>query len=50
MMEASEVQQWLSNLDPDDLVAIDEGGLTLIVVGRPDQYIEIGGEPDDDED
>jgi hypothetical protein len=33
-------------LNPDDAVAIDQGGLTLVVVGREDEaYLEVGGIP-----
>ena len=50
MMRAREVQEWLEPLNPDDRVAIDEGGLTLVVVGREDKaYLEVGGIPLDDD-
>jgi len=46
MMRAREVQEWLESLNPDDPVAIDDGGLKLVVIGREDEaYLEIGGIP-----
>jgi len=55
MIEVRELKQWLATLDDEDMVAIDEGGLTLEVVfiaslGNLGAYIEIGGKPDEDED
>jgi len=50
MMRAKQVQEWVALLNPDDAVAIDEGGLTLVVVGREDEaYLEVGGIPLDDD-
>jgi hypothetical protein len=50
MMRAREVQEWLESLIPDDTVAIDDGGLTLAVVGREDEaYLEVGGIPRDND-
>lgn len=43
-----EIKDWLNSLTEDELVGIDEGGLTLRVVGRPDVYYEIGGIPEED--
>lgn len=43
----SELERWLSRLSSDAEVAIDEGGLILSEVGSG-AYIEIGGEPNDD--
>jgi hypothetical protein len=44
MMRAMEVEEWLESLNPDDPVAIDDGGLKLVVIGREDEaYLEVGG-------
>jgi hypothetical protein len=46
MMRAKEVQEWVASFDSDDAVAIDDGGLTLVVVGREDEaHLEVGGIP-----
>lgn len=51
-----DIMAWLwRNFDPDDLVWIDEGGLTLEGVtkrfGEPSKgYYEIGGEPKEESD
>lgn len=39
---------WLLNLPADSSVGIDEGGLTLACVERPEVYYEVGGLPDDE--
>jgi hypothetical protein len=46
----NELQKWLDALQPNDEVAVDDGGLTIVVVGREEVYCEIGGVPTDDED
>ena len=38
---------WIQTLDPDAEVWIDEGGLTLC--GPEGAYLEVGGNPDEDE-
>ena len=38
-----ELRQWLAVLDRDSSVGIDEGGLTLRVLGDEDVYFEVGG-------
>ena len=49
-MRTNEVRKWLESLGPDDLIAIDEGGLTLVVIGSEEEaYLEIGGVPLDDD-
>ena len=40
-----ELIDWLSGMGDDDLVGIDDGGLTLVVEGK-DAYYEIGGMPE----
>lgn len=45
---ASELKQWAATLADDDAVAIDEGGM-LLVVQSCDAYIEVGGIPEDEE-
>ena len=53
MMEISEVRAWLDTLNPDGYLAIDEGGLTLVVLDsdqrQTDYYCEVGGTPEDDD-
>lgn len=48
-----ELREWLKRFDENELVAIDEGGLTLEAYEEDsDVYLEIGGWPleeDDDE-
>jgi hypothetical protein len=46
-MEAIDIKQWLeANFEDHDVVAIDEGGLSLIADGNPTIYLEVGGESD----
>lgn len=44
-MRIGEVREWLRDRSDDELIAIDEGGLTLVIVGDDEDYCEIGGEP-----
>lgn len=44
-----ELGDWLTTLQDDDLVAIDDGGLVLQSVENPEVYIEIGGIPEEEE-
>ena len=47
-----ELREFMDSLDDDAVVAIDEGGLCLVIVkGEPSdayEYIEIGGIPDEE--
>jgi hypothetical protein len=45
MISAKELKAFLETIGDDERVAIDEGGLTLEVVGRSSVYIEVGGLP-----
>lgn len=45
----AELRKWLNGQDEADEVAIDDGGLALVIVGG-DAYIEVGGMPDEDSD
>lgn len=45
-----ELKEALKLLDDDDMIGVDDGGLTLVVVGDPGTFFEIGGIPLDDED
>lgn len=50
MITAGELREWLSKFSRDDLIAIDDGGLTLVEV-TPDGeetgvYLEVGGKPE----
>jgi hypothetical protein len=47
-MTVSQIRLWLSPLSRDQHVGVDEGGLTLRCVERPDLYCEIGGIPEDE--
>ncbi len=47
MITKQEIQEWLDTLPADDTVGIDEGGLTL--VSSSGAYLEVGGEPDEDD-
>ena len=48
-MPVRDIRAWLATLDDDDEVGIDDGGLTLHVVGaEPTPYLEIGGLPEKD--
>jgi hypothetical protein len=44
-----ELQRWVNTLPDDAQVGVDEGGLTLCVVGDADTYYEVGGLPEDDD-
>ena len=46
-MSVSDVLRWLKTLDPDDEVAVDEGGLELVSMKDPHAYLEVGGISDD---
>ena len=47
-IEAKELKEWINSLPSGTSIGIDEGGLTLQVVGNPDVYLEIGGLPDEE--
>jgi hypothetical protein len=55
MISIRELKDWLEQLNDEDGIAIDDGGLTLVVftegeTTRPDgNYIEVGGIPLDEE-
>jgi hypothetical protein len=48
-MPAKDIREWLASFEDGDLIAIDEGGLTLVGLtpsGTPTMtYIEVGGVP-----
>lgn len=50
MMQRCEVLAWLEALDDDALIAIDEGGLTLVEVDEDGaevgNWCEVGGIPE----
>ena len=50
MMSVKEVKRWLNMLNKDDGVYIDEGGLTLRSYDDPHAYLELGGDPEKEED
>ena len=46
----AELTNWLATFKDEDLIAIDEGGLALVLVGQENEaYLEIGGIPEDEE-
>jgi hypothetical protein len=47
MMSKAEIQAWLETLPDDAEIAIDDGGITLVVLGHR-AYCEVGGIPDDE--
>jgi len=50
-MRKSEIQGWLDTIPGDPMIAIDEGGLTLIQIGpnSGSVWCEVGGEPEEEE-
>jgi hypothetical protein len=44
-----ELRKWLDNFEDDTMVGVEEGGLTLEVVGLPQAYFEIGGSPEEED-
>src|SRR5262245_8971437 len=49
MMSKKTIVDWLRTVPDDADIAIDEGGLTLVVV-NDEGWLEVGGMPDEDED
>ena len=48
-MQVKEIRQWLSYLGDEELVGVDDGGLSLTVNGSDgNEYLEIGGVSDND--
>jgi hypothetical protein len=46
----AELTDWLASFDDEDQIAIDNGGLALVLVGQENEaYFEIGGIPNDEE-
>jgi hypothetical protein len=49
MIAIKEIQAWVASLNPDNYVAVDGGGLSLVALdenGKPTgAYLEIGGVP-----
>lgn len=43
-MEAKEIKEWIATVADDKMIAIDEGGLTLVVQGER-SFCEVGGIP-----
>jgi len=45
------IQDWLNNQAPEHGIAVDDGGLTLVILDEKNEIIdeyEIGGIPEDD--
>lgn len=43
-----ELLNWVSSIPDEKAIAIDDGGLALVVVGNEDIYLEVGGIPKSD--
>jgi hypothetical protein len=46
-IKVKQLRKWLGTLDDNELVCVDDGGLILESVRKPEIYIEVGGEPDE---
>ena len=44
-----ELREWLDTFEDENMVGVEEGGLTLEVVGLPQAYFEIGGVPEEED-
>jgi hypothetical protein len=47
MMNMKDVRDWLNTLPEDAVIGIDEGGLSLQMLGG-EEYLELGGLPEDE--
>lgn len=47
MMSNADIKAWLAALAEDAKIGVDEGGVTLVVLGD-DRYLEVGGIPNPD--
>ena len=46
----AELADWLGSFEDEDLIAVDEGGLVLVLVSQENEaYFEIGGISDAEE-
>ena len=43
-MLAKEIKEWIATIDDDKAIAVDEGGLNLVVKGER-SFCEVGGIP-----
>jgi|WetSurMetagenome_2_1015567.scaffolds.fasta_scaffold194501_3 hypothetical protein len=48
-IEKQVLRRWIESISDNQEIAIDDGGLTLIVVDNPKIYLEVGGIPEDTE-
>lgn len=46
MVTNDELGSWLAGLPDDAHVGVNEGGLVLLVLEDPENYLEIGGMPE----
>ena len=46
-ISVSELREWLKGRDEGDEVAVDDGGLALVIVGDEEACIEVGGIPEE---
>ena len=50
MMMKCDLMAWLASIPDHDLIGIDDGGLMLVHYEDQDNYLELGGIPEEDED
>jgi len=43
MIAVKEIEKWLDSLHEDEMIGIDDGGLTMTVNDNAGIYLEIGG-------
>jgi hypothetical protein len=48
-ISVKDLKQWLDSIPNSTQIGVDDGGLTLQVVGNPDVYLEVGGISDEKE-
>lgn len=48
-ISAKDLKKWINSIPDGTPVGIDDGGLTLQVVGNSDVYLEVGGLPQEDD-
>jgi hypothetical protein len=48
-MFVEDIKAWLNTLDDDTLVGIDDGGLCLQETTNTENYLEVGGIPEEDD-
>ena len=46
-MQKEELKDWIDSVPDGTLIAVDDGGLSLVVVDNQEIYCEVGGIPED---